>query len=47
MTAMQNAPFIIGSYAITFGGVGAYVWRMLARARRTAGRIPDEELPWT
>lgn len=47
MIAMQNAGFVIGSYAVTFGAIGLYVWRMLARARRTAQHVADEDLPWT
>ena len=47
MIAMQNAEFVLGSYAVTFGGVALYVWRMLARARRTARELPEEDRPWT
>lgn len=47
MIAMLNAKFVIGSYVVTFGGIALYTWRMLARARRTAKRVADEDLPWT
>jgi hypothetical protein len=47
MIAMQNAGFVIGSYAITLGGIALYVWRMLAQARRAAKDVPVAERPWT
>jgi len=47
MIAMQNAEFVLGSYAITFGGIGLYAWRMLSRARRTVRQLPEEDRPWT
>jgi len=44
---VKQAPFVISSYAITLSGIGVYVWRMLARARRAAQQVPPEERPWT
>ena len=45
--AMENAAQVIGSYAITLAGIGVFVWRMLAGARRAAAQVPPEERPWT
>lgn len=47
MTAMVNAQFVVGSYVVTFVGIGLYSWRMLARARRMARQVPPEDRPWT
>lgn len=46
MIAMLHAPYIIGSYAITFGAIGFYAWRILGQARTSARHVPEEELPW-
>ena len=46
MIAMLNAGHVIGSYVVTFAGIGFYVWRILAQARTAARQVPDEELPW-
>ncbi len=47
MIGMQNAPYVIGSYVVTFAGIGFYTWRMLARARKAARQVPREDRPWT
>ena len=47
MIAMLNAPHVIGSYIVTFGAIGLYVWRMLASARRSARQVSPEERSWT
>ena len=47
MIAMQYAKQVFGSYAITLGGVGAYVWWMLRRSRKLAEQVGDEDTPWT
>ena len=47
MLAMEDAGFIIGSYVVTFGAIGAYAWYVLRRARRTTSQLPDEAKPWT
>jgi len=47
MIAMLNAPYVIGSYVVTFGAIAAYAWRLVVRARRTAREIPAEDRPWT
>ena len=31
---MEDAGFIIGSYVVTFAGIGAYAWYVLRRARK-------------
>lgn len=46
VVAMDNAGHVIGSYVVTLGAIGLYAWAMLARARRSAKRLPDEERPW-
>jgi len=47
MIAMLNAPYVIGSYIVTFAAIGGYAWRLFVRARRTAREIPTEDRPWT
>lgn len=44
---MEDAGFIIGSYAVTFGAIALYAWRVLARARRVSAQAPEEDKPWT
>ncbi len=44
---MNHAGFVIGSYAVTLGGIAAYVWYVLTRARHAAKRLPPEDRPWT
>ena len=43
---MEDAGFIIGSYAITFGAIAIYALAVLRRARRTTSQLPDEAKPW-
>jgi hypothetical protein len=45
--AMLNAPYVIGSYVVTLGGVALYTWRLLARARKAARQVPRQDRPWT
>jgi hypothetical protein len=45
--AMEDAGFILGSYAITFGVIGAFAVRTLRRGRRFAERVGDEHKYWT
>jgi heme exporter protein CcmD len=47
LLAMDDAGFIIGSYAVTFAAVGVFAWRMLRQARRLADRIEDDQKYWT
>ncbi len=44
--AMLNAPYVIGSYVVTFGGIALYTLGLFAKARKAARQVPDEELPW-
>ena len=34
-------------YALTLGFVGVYSARVLAKGRRLAKRVPDQDKPWT
>ena len=45
--AMLNAPYVIGSYVVTFAAIGLYTWRMLGQARKAARQVPPEDRPWT
>jgi heme exporter protein CcmD len=47
LAVMEDAGFIIGSYVVTFGAIGAYAVHVLRRARRVTRRVPDEAKPWT
>ena len=47
MIAMLNAPYVIGSYVVTFAAIGLYTWRMLGQARKAAKDVTVEERPWT
>ena len=40
-------PYIIISYVVTLGGVGAYVAYLVRRARRSARQVPHKDRPWT
>jgi hypothetical protein len=44
---MEDAGFIIGAYAATFGAIAAYAWRVLTHARSVARQLPDDAKPWT
>lgn len=43
---MEDAGFIVTCYAVTFGAVGVFAWRVLRGARRLSRRVPDEEKYW-
>ena len=43
---MNQAPYVIGSYVVTLGGVATYVWLMLRRARKVAAKVPAKDRPW-
>jgi hypothetical protein len=43
---VNQAPYVIGSYVVTLGGVGLYVWHMLRQARKMAARVPEKDRPW-
>jgi hypothetical protein len=44
---MSQWPYVLGSYAITLGGIAIYVWRMLRSARVMASKVSEEDRPWT
>ena len=44
---MEDAGFILGSYALAFGAVAIYAWRVLRDGRRLSRRVPDSEKYWT
>jgi hypothetical protein len=43
---MEDAGFILGSYALTFGVVVLFAWRVVRHGRTLADRVPDEEKYW-
>lgn len=43
---MDDAGFIIGSYALTFGAMIAFAWRTVRLGRRLSRQVPDEEKYW-
>jgi hypothetical protein len=47
MTVSQQTPYVIVSYVVTLGGIALYAWRMLARARKIAPQVREEDRPWT
>ena len=44
--AMDDAGYILGSYAITFVVVGLLAWRVIQRGRRLADQIDDDDKYW-
>ena len=44
---MENAGFILGSYAITFATIGLFAWGVLRSGRKLADQIDDEHKYWT
>ena len=42
-----ETPYVIASYVVTLGAIGLYTWRMLARARKIAPQVREEDRPWT
>ncbi len=47
MTAMQDAGFIIASYAVTFAAIAGLAWRFVVRGRRATADIDDADKYWT
>lgn len=43
---VSDAGFIIGSYLITLGAIGAFAFRTIRLGRKLANEVPDEEKPW-
>ncbi|MFM7046139.1 MAG: hypothetical protein ACKOYG_11435 [Ilumatobacteraceae bacterium] len=44
---IDNATHVVGTYVVVLGGIGLFVLRMRASARRSAERVPPEDRPWT
>jgi heme exporter protein CcmD len=44
---MEHATFIIASYVLTVGSIGAYALWVVRRGRGLARRATREEMPWT
>jgi hypothetical protein len=47
LIAMDDAGFIIGSYALTLGVVGAFALRAIRHGRRLGDQIDDADKYWT
>jgi len=45
--ALQDAGFILGSYALTFGVIAGFALRVLSGGRRLASRIDDDDKYWS
>lgn len=45
--AMEDAGFILGSYAVTFAVIGTLALAFLRRGRRLADSVDDAEKYWT
>lgn len=43
---MEDAGFILGSYALTFAAVALFAWRTLRSGRKLADQIPDADKYW-
>jgi hypothetical protein len=44
---MDDAGFILGSYALTFAAVALFSWRVLRTGRKLADQIDDDHKYWT
>ena len=47
LVAMDNAGYILGSYALTFVVIAGFAVRVLRGGRRLADRIDDDDKYWT
>lgn len=47
MSAAEQLPYVLISYAVTIAGIGIYAWRVLRAARTAAQQVPPEDRPWT
>jgi len=43
---MEDAGFILGSYALTAITVLAFAWRTIRHGRRLADKVPDDDKYW-
>lgn len=44
---MDDLGFILASYAVTLGGVGAFAYFVVRKARRYGQDVRRDERPWT
>jgi len=44
---MNQWPYVIIAYVVTFGAIVALVASTIVRGRRLARLVPDEDKPWT
>ena len=47
VVAMDDAGYILGSYAVTIAVVAGLAWRVLRRSRRLAAQVDDADKNWT
>ncbi len=45
--AMDDAGYILGSYAITIAVVAGVAWRYVRRGRQLASQVDDADKYWT
>jgi hypothetical protein len=43
---MTDAGSIVLCYSLVFGGMAVFAWRVVARGKALARRLPDEDKPW-
>lgn len=43
---MEDAGFILGSYALTFATVAAFAWRTVRKGKKLAENVPDSDKYW-
>ncbi len=43
---MEDAGFILGGYALTFGAVALMAWRSVRNGRRLGQQVPDDDKYW-
>lgn len=47
ISLIEDAGFILGSYAITFAVIGGLAWRAISSGKRLGKQIPDDDKYWT
>jgi heme exporter protein CcmD len=45
--AMDDAGYILGSYAVTVAVVAGLAWRIIRRSRQLAAQVDDADKNWT
>lgn len=43
---MTHAGYVFAGWALVSGSLAVYAWRVLARGRFLARRVPEREQPW-